>query len=100
MARWGWGRGAKECGPVDRIDEYPARVFDESGEIHDWIDFVDEEKGVYRVLVREDPDDRPTPGLPSPRACSPWKVVNDEIVTQMKKAKGKLRVFLVGESSS
>lgn len=102
MAKWGWGLGCTELGPVDHADVWHTRLFDGSEWVREYVDFVDEEKGVYRVLVTD------PPGQTAPqdrRAGSPAPVFEmDEdagrVVREMRHAKAGLKVFRTSEEAA
>lgn len=97
MARWGWGLGATDLGPVDHADEWPTRLYDGNEPVREWVDFVDEEKGVYRVLVT-DPPGQPFDPDGGARPGPVFKVEGDRVVREMRRAKVGLKVFKTGEA--
>lgn len=91
MARWGWGDGAKSMGLVDHADVWGACLFDGSEMIVDHVDFVDEEAGVYRVLVT-DPPGQPPGGRAAGRPPVNYLCKDGDVVRQIKRAKVGLKV--------
>lgn len=99
MARWAWG-GGSELGRIDHYDVRDVRIFDGDEEILDWVDFVDEDAGIARVMVTDPPGIRPTRTasgkvMPDKR----WKFnARGDVVREMLTARsGRFRVVLTGE---
>jgi hypothetical protein len=93
MAKWGWGRGAEDF-RVDHKDVMGTTIYVGDTPLIDHIDYVDEEAGEYRVLVTDPPGQPAGPDRKAGDPATRWKFDHDkcDIVREMRKALGKLRV--------